>query len=369
MKPSYLHCSTQGSVTRGLKPCHFQMAAGSASDQPRETAVQPPLADDYVVEANGNQRARPTAEVLRNQPLLERAAALQINQISKCITILEAMRTNLNRMETALVLLETGVVEQLNRETLVEDLEVPTEVIDEKPEDELINQGTEQDNQILDKPDAGVSNLPPEPMSVTTESVTTELGIPVSPALETEEKDEKPAEKPEAITAAELGMVPVNLEESEEEATVEAAPSPKTKRSRSQGSPPPTGGAESSNQPRDVNQINQAALASPRQPQEGAGRDRREPTLPSLPNQRMAWNLCPGQPSTVFIEGLKDSTSELTYVEWLNSLGGLFNRRCTAISAVSIGMIKDEARQPGVTTRSSRCDARTVNQNEVDERC
>ena len=220
------------------------MAAGSASDQPRETAVQPPLADDYVVEANGNQRARPTAEMLRNQPLLERAAALQINQISKCITILEAMRANLDRMETASVLLETGVVEQLNRETWVEVLEVPTEVIDEKPEDESINHGTEQDNQVLDKPGTGVSNLPPELKSVTTESP---------------------------------------------------------------------------HQPKEVNQINQAALASPRQPQEGVGRDRREPALPSLPNQRMPWNLCPGQPSTVFIEVLKDTTSELTYMEWLNS--------------------------------------------------
>ena len=63
-----------------------------------------------------------------------------------------------------------------------------------------------------------------------------------------------------------------------------------------------------------------------------------------LPNQRVLGNFCPGRPSTVVVEGLKDSTSELTYVEWLNSLGGAFKRRCTAVSAVSIGLVMDDER-------------------------
>ena len=80
-------------------------------------SMQPPLANDYVVEADGKRRAKPIADALGNQPLLECAVALQVNRIDKCIAALEAMRVNLNRMEFALVLLETGVVERPNRES------------------------------------------------------------------------------------------------------------------------------------------------------------------------------------------------------------------------------------------------------------
>ena len=108
------------------------MTTGGASDQP-------PLADDYVVEVNGNQRARPTADVFKNQPLLERAVALQTNRIKMCITALEAMRANLNRMKTALALLGTGVAERSNQRTVVEVSRAPTEVGDEKSGDRVID--------------------------------------------------------------------------------------------------------------------------------------------------------------------------------------------------------------------------------------
>ena len=52
---------------------------GSAGEQPRVTAVQPPSTSNYVVEVDGNQRAGPTAEVLMSQPLLEHIVDLQIN--------------------------------------------------------------------------------------------------------------------------------------------------------------------------------------------------------------------------------------------------------------------------------------------------
>ena len=145
------------------------MSTAGASDQPSAAsaaASQPLLASDLVVETNGNQRARPTAEVLRNQPLLERAVTLQVNQINACISTLEAMRVNLNRMETALVLLETGVVEQSNRKTVVEAFEAPAKVAAGPVEQPLINQGAEQDNQVLEKPGAEVINQLPSHASV-----------------------------------------------------------------------------------------------------------------------------------------------------------------------------------------------------------
>ena len=64
-------------------------------------SIQPPSANDYVVEADGNRRAEPITDALENQPLLECAVALQANRIEKCIAALEAMRVNLNRMEFA----------------------------------------------------------------------------------------------------------------------------------------------------------------------------------------------------------------------------------------------------------------------------
>ena len=82
-------------------------------------------------------------------------------------------------------------------------------------------------------------------------------------------------------------------------------------------------------------------------------KDRQVLVLPILPNHRVPWNLCSGQLSTVLAEGLKDSTSELTYVEWLNSSGGVFKQRCTAIIAVSMGLVRDDDRNRWVYKSSA----------------
>ena len=65
---------------------------------------------------------------------------------------------------------------------------------------------------------------------------------------------------------------------------------------------------------------------------------RRNQQPPALPNHRVPHLMCPAHKSTVYVKGLRDTVSELTYVEWLNSIGGIYNQRCNAISAVSIGL-------------------------------
>ena len=310
---------------------------GSAGEQPRVTAVQPPSASSYVVEADGNQRARPTAEVLRNQPLLERAVDLQINQIRTCITTLEAMRSNLSRMETALVLLETGVVEHPNPGTVVEVIEAPTEDGEEAPGVRRINQSAEADDNHALTVDVDATER-----RARSSSAATEVGIRRSPTSEADAQEDQPPlglpleqEAGQRTTTAKATTVEVNLEESEPEATADW---PRPKRSKSQGSPPPTGGSQPSSST--INQVRQPSprqqVRSPSQPPPRG--DRRNQQLPTLPDQRVPYHKCPAPYSTVYVKGLRDYVDELTYVEWLNSIGGTFNRRCNAISAVSIGL-------------------------------
>ena len=83
-----------------------------AREQPRVTAIQP-------LPTDGDRRAEPATDVLKYQQLLERAADWQINQIRTCIVTVEAMRSNLSRMASELILLETSVVEQPNQEIAV----------------------------------------------------------------------------------------------------------------------------------------------------------------------------------------------------------------------------------------------------------
>ena len=127
----------------------------------------------------------------------------------------------------------------------------PTEAVDGKPGQQLVNQSAEQDNQVLDEPGAGVTNQPPAPVLVTTE-------------------------------------------------------------------------------------INQVSPASPRQLPEGAKLNRQDPTVPIILNRRAHWQQRLAQSATVFVKGLMDSTSELTFMEWLNSLGGAFNRRSMRLKTSAV---------------------------------
>ena len=59
---------------------------------------------------------------------------------------------------------------------------------------------------------------------------------------------------------------------------------------------------------------------------------------PTWPNLRVPQHMRPVSHSTVYVKGLRDEVSKINYVERLNSIGGRFNHRCSAISAVSIGL-------------------------------
>ena len=95
------------------------MSGVCASSQP--SSSQPPLPEDLIAGINGNQRAKPTADVLHNREVLKRAVAQQISLANQLVTDLEITRSNLNRLETALVLIYTGVVTPIDVSTAGED--------------------------------------------------------------------------------------------------------------------------------------------------------------------------------------------------------------------------------------------------------
>ena len=66
-------------------------------------------------------------------------------------------------------------------------------------------------------------------------------------------------------------------------------------------------------------------------------RARRNQQPPALPNHRVPHQRCPAPYSTVYVKGLRNTVSEPTYVEWLDSIGGVFNPRCNAMSSTSVG--------------------------------
>ena len=95
----------------GWKPC--------AANQ--RLMVKPQDSANLVVEVNGNQWERPTAETFRSRLLLEQTVEEQINQMKTYASTLESMRANLNRLQAALVPLETDLSqEQPDAETVDE---------------------------------------------------------------------------------------------------------------------------------------------------------------------------------------------------------------------------------------------------------
>ena len=83
------------------------MAGKGAPLQP--PSPQQPRSEDLVIDVHGNQRTRTTAAMLYNREVLEQAVALQEDWINRCVATLEAMRMNINRMETALGIIYMGV--------------------------------------------------------------------------------------------------------------------------------------------------------------------------------------------------------------------------------------------------------------------
>ena len=70
---------------------------------PDTTPFEP---SDYVVDMNGNQKRKISADVARHKPLMERIVEAQENQVRKCSAQLENMRINLVQSRVALSALD-----------------------------------------------------------------------------------------------------------------------------------------------------------------------------------------------------------------------------------------------------------------------